>query len=85
MRFVSESDQPPPGETHPISLDRRLEVATRLRSAVGLGDVSDIQDLAQHLLQGSPAEVAFGERINRLAMSFDFGALSELADSLTTT
>jgi hypothetical protein len=83
--FVSGSDQLSPAEASPLYLDRRAEVAARLRNAVALGDVGDIHDLVRHLLQGSPAEVAFGERINRLAMNFDFGALSDLADSLTTT
>ena len=54
----------------------------RLRNAIALGDVSDIQDLAQELIAGGGAEAAMGERINRLAMNFDFGGLSQLADSL---
>jgi hypothetical protein len=62
--------------------NRRLEVATRLRDAVGLGDVTDIHQLADHLMRGNAAEIAVGERINRLATDFDFAALSELADSL---
>ena len=61
-----------------------LEIAGRLRSAVALGDVSDIQELAQELMEGDGAEVAVGERINRLAMNFDFDGLGELADSLAT-
>jgi PAS domain S-box-containing protein len=82
VRLVSGSDHPEPRGTSNLDLDRRTEVATRLRSAVGLGDVSDIQELAQHLINGNGAEAALGERINRLAMNFDFGALGELADSL---
>jgi hypothetical protein len=34
-------------------------------------------------MEGEAAEAAFGERITRLAMNFDFAGLSELADSLT--
>jgi PAS domain S-box-containing protein len=82
VRLVSGSDRQAPRDGRAIDLDRRIEVATRLRSAVALGDVSDIQELAQHLMNGDSAEVAVGERINRLAMNFDFGALGELADSL---
>lgn len=82
VRFVSGSDDPAPRDPRLIDLDRRVEVATRLRNAVALGDVSDIQDLAQHLMKGDTAEVAVGERINRLAMNFDFSGLGELADSL---
>jgi hypothetical protein len=49
-----------------------------------VGDVSDIQELVKHLLQGDPAEIAVGERINRLAMNFDFEGLGELAELLAT-
>ena len=84
VKFVSDSGDRPGHEPQPADLDRRLEVAARLRSAVALGDVTEIQDLARHLLQGAPAEVAFGERISRLAMNFDFDGLNELADSMGT-
>jgi PAS domain S-box-containing protein len=83
VKFVSDSRQAPASEPSPIHADRRLEVATRLRNAVALGDVGEIQDLARHLMQGEAAEAAFGERITRLATNFDFAGLSELADSLT--
>jgi hypothetical protein len=33
-------------------------------------------------MAGSMAEAVVGERINRLAMNFDFDGLGELADSL---
>jgi PAS domain S-box-containing protein len=82
MRFVSESDHPARLDSGPIDVDRRVVVAARLRSAVALGDVSDIQELARRLLAGDAAEVAVGERISRLATNFDFSGLSELADSL---
>ena len=36
-------------------------------------------------MQGSTAEVAVGQRINRLVMDFDFHGLNELADSLADT
>jgi PAS domain S-box-containing protein len=82
VRFVSGSDEAPAEDAPPIDGDRRVEVATRLRNAVALGDVGEIQDLARQLMQGEPAEAAFGERITRLAMNFDFDGLGELADSL---
>ena len=34
-----------------------------------------IQELAQELMAGDTAEAAVGERINRLAMNFDFEGL----------
>jgi CheY-like chemotaxis protein len=82
VRLVSGSDQPAPRDPRLIDADRRIAVATRLRNAVALGDVSDIQELAQHLMAGDTAEAAVGERITRLAMNFDFGGLGELADTL---
>ena len=85
VRFVSDSaGAPRPGEST-IDLERRTELRRRLLSALSLGDVADIQELAQALLKGTPAEVAMGERISRLATNFDFEALGALAESLTTT
>jgi PAS domain S-box-containing protein len=82
VRFVSGSDPRLPRNPRQIELDRRVDVATRLRSAVAIGDVSGIQELARHLMEGDTAEVAVGERISRLAMNFDFDGLGKLADSL---
>jgi hypothetical protein len=47
--------------------------------------VSDIQGLAEDLMSGDTAEVTLGERINQLAMHFDFDGLRELADVLATS
>ena len=47
VRFVSGSDQPAPRDAGLTDVDRRVEIAARLRNAVALGDVSDIQELAQ--------------------------------------
>jgi CheY-like chemotaxis protein len=85
VQFVGGSDQAAPTEPGAIDLDRRVAVATRLRNAVALGDMNDIQELAEALLQGDTAAAGVGERITRLAMDFDFGGLSELADSLATS
>ena len=85
VRFVSGRDAPASRDTRVSGVERRAELALRLRNAVALGDVTDIQDLAQGLMKGTPAEAAVGDRMNRLAMSFDFDALAELADSLAAT
>jgi PAS domain S-box-containing protein len=82
VRFVSDAGPTRASEARPIHVDRRVEVATRLRNAVALGDIGEIQDLARQLMQGEAAEAAFGERITRLATDFDFAGLSELADTL---
>jgi hypothetical protein len=64
------------------TLDRRSDIGGRLRSAISLGDVGAVQELARHLMNGTAAEVAVGERINRLMTNFDFDGLSELVESL---
>jgi PAS domain S-box-containing protein len=84
VRFVSGTDDGDRRDAPLADVDRRLEIGNRLRSAIALGDVSDIQELAQHLMRGDVAEIAVGERINRLAVNFDFDGLSNLADSLAT-
>jgi DNA-binding response OmpR family regulator len=84
VRFVSGADDQARRDAPLTDVDRRVEIGTRLRNAVALGDVSEIQELAQHLMKGDIAEAAVGERINRLAINFDFDGLSELADSLAT-
>jgi CheY-like chemotaxis protein len=83
VRFVSERERHA-GESRLTGVEGRTELAARLRNAIALGDVSDMQELAQALMKGTLAEAAVGKRINRLAMSFDFDGLVELADSLTT-
>ena len=63
--------------------DRRLGIVIRLRHAVALGDVGDHSWVSSgSSWQGSTAEVAVGQRINRLVMDFDFHGLNELADAL---
>jgi hypothetical protein len=57
-------------------------VATRLRNALAIGDVSEIQAIARDLMRGNGAEAALGADISRMATSFDFGGLGELADVL---
>ena len=81
-RFVSDTPSSMARSADVTSLDRRTEIGGRLRSAIALGDVSAIQELARHLLQGTATEAAVGGRINRLMTNFDFDGLSELVDSL---
>jgi CheY-like chemotaxis protein len=81
-RFVSESASAMTRAADVATLDVRTEIGGQLRSAVSLGDVGAIQDLARHLMTGTAPEAALGERINRLMTSFDFDGLRELASSL---
>ena len=82
VKFVSEGDYRSSRDQGPTDADRLEAIANRLRSAVAVGDIRDIHDLARDLLAGGVAEVAVGRRINRLAMNFDFDGLGRLADSL---
>jgi PAS domain S-box-containing protein len=81
VQFVAGVDLAP-ADASGLDVARRVDVAARLRTAVAVGDVTDIHDLAEALMRGSPAESALGERINRLVVEFDFAGLSELGNSL---
>jgi CheY-like chemotaxis protein len=82
VRLVSGSEPAAPQASSSIPVERRMQTAARLRNAVALGDVGEIQQLARDLMTGDRAEAAVGERIGRLATSFDFDRLAELAESL---
>ena len=81
-RFVSPTASAVTRAADVATLDRRVEIGGQLRSAISLGDVGAIQDLARHLMNGTTPEAALGDRINRLVTSFDFDGLSELVNSL---
>jgi PAS domain S-box-containing protein len=82
-RFVSTSEQTPTSAATLESIERRDEVAARLRNAIAVGDVGDIHGLAQELIASHGAEAALGERISRLATHFDFDSLEHIAKTLT--
>jgi PAS domain S-box-containing protein len=82
VRFVSAAGPAVHGEQPGGAAAPQADVALRLRDAVAVGDVTAIQALARRLMAGDAGEAAVGERINRLAMNFDFEALGRLADSL---
>jgi PAS domain S-box-containing protein len=79
VRFESGGTAAARQEAEFVDWARRAGVADRLREALALGDVNDIQRLARDLMGGSDTEAEFGQRINRLVASFDFDALGELA------
>jgi PAS domain S-box-containing protein len=80
VQFVTGSDNL--DDSGPIEIPRRLAIATRLRDAVALGDVTDLEKLAQELMAGEVSEVALGRRISRLATNFDFDGVTALAAAL---
>ena len=82
VRFTSEDGQAGQGTDGPAASERVAGVGMRLRNAIALGDIGDIQDLARELIEAGGADRVMGERINRLATNFDFTGLSHVADSL---
>ena len=81
-RFVSDTPSSIARSATVTSLEQRVEIGGRLRTAISLGDVSAIQELARHLMQGTATEAVVGERIKALMTSFDFDGLNALVDSL---
>ena len=81
VRFAggSESADAADGAVH---IGHHAEVAARLRTALTMGDIGEIQALAQQLAESGTADAPLGERIGRLAAAFDFEGLGALADSL---
>ena len=59
-----------------------LPLASRLRDAVAIGAITDLQALADTLTAGDDADAALGRRISALAANFDFDGVRELAASL---
>jgi hypothetical protein len=57
------------GELELSGARRPDDVARRLTEAVTIGSVTDLEALAQELMDGGPADLALGRRISRLADS----------------
>jgi PAS domain S-box-containing protein len=82
VRFVWGEEPSAAADARLADAERQAGIAARLRDALALGDVGEIQRLAQDLMSGGDADAAFGQRINRLVTNFDFDGLGELADWL---
>jgi PAS domain S-box-containing protein len=83
VRFVGPADQPLSAGEHPLSeTTRRLGLARRIHELAGIGSVTDLEALAQHLVSSEPADAAIGQRVARLVAAFDFDGLRELANRL---
>ncbi|MCC7044990.1 MAG: PAS domain S-box protein [Acidobacteria bacterium] len=82
VRFVTGAGDDPvdaPGLPDPV---RRAAVRQRLADALTIGNVTDLERLANDLGSGAADEATLGERIGRLAADFDFEGLRRLADAL---
>jgi hypothetical protein len=61
-----------------------VDIAARLREAVDLGAVTDLEALAQELMSGDGADPALGRQIAAMVQSFDFGSLRSLAAAIAS-
>jgi CheY-like chemotaxis protein len=62
---------------------QRRTIADRIRGALAIGGITDLQRLGQELAAGTAAEREIGRLVVRLAAGFDFDGLGALAESLT--
>ena len=80
------SSRPPapaaPSDPELSSNSLRLRLAMRLHEAAGIGNVTDLEALAQELVAGDAGEAAIGQRIARMTAQFDFDGLADLARRL---
>jgi PAS domain S-box-containing protein len=81
VRFVRAAEPLLSGPLEPAKASR-LEIAERLRRAGAIGDVTDLEGLAQELAGMDATGAALGQRIARLLSDFDFGGLTRLANDL---
>jgi PAS domain S-box-containing protein len=81
VRFVSSLAAEPEPKA-PANTPPRADVAARLREAVDLGAVTDLETLAQELMSGDGADPALGRQIAAMVQSFDFEGLRALASAL---
>ena len=58
------------------------EIATRLRDASEMGDVTALTDIAEEIKERSDACIPLGNQINQLAEDFDFDGISKLVSKL---
>jgi DNA-binding response OmpR family regulator len=82
VRFVTEATSSDAAGFAELDPARRHEVARRISTAVGIGDVTALDLLARELAGGSAGESTLGHRLSRLVASFDFDGLREVAAGL---
>ena len=82
LEFVSGAPEGPAAAVTPGLAPRHAALAGRLREAVGIGAISDLQAIADTLAAGDESDTALGRRIERLAANVDFAGVRDLAASL---
>jgi PAS domain S-box-containing protein len=82
LEFVSGSEGEEPGDVRLSDPARGSRIATRLRDAIAIGAVSDLEGIAAELIAGDAAEAALGHRLARLAANFDFDGVRDIAAAL---
>ena len=83
VQFVTGETPDALDDSGPIQVPPNLAVATRIREAVTLGDIADLERLAQQLMADGAGDGALARRLAQLAAGFDFEGLRGLADSLS--
>jgi PAS domain S-box-containing protein len=86
VRFVSPTEEPAPVSTArsaPIAPGvATRELAAKIRGAASIGNVADLEALAEDLSSRDEASAALGHHISTLAATFDYDALLQLAATL---
>jgi hypothetical protein len=82
VEFLTEASAAAVEATPLTDPAERRELAARIANAVVIGDVTDLDALAQMLLAGNREQKVLGQRIARLVTGFDFEGLRELASAL---
>ena len=82
VEFLTEASAAAVEATPLTDPAERREIAARISNAVAIGDVTDLDGLAQMLLAGNREQKVLGQRIARLVTGFDFEGLRELAGAL---
>ena len=82
VKFVSGSDTAKSSRPALGDAARGSAIAARLREAIAMGAIGDLQKIADELSGGKDEEAALGQQLSRLAAGFDFDGVGQLAASL---
>ncbi len=82
VEFVKGPEPVPTGDLQLADPVRSASLASRLRDAVAVGAVSDLEAIAAELARGTEPDVRVGQRLAQLAATFDFEGVRELAASI---